>query len=838
VVQHEPRLTTYAPGQYPNVPRLTVALQYIPEPDQLVATGPETGLTLLTNEGTGLTAALALALMQLGQQVIVLSFGEDLVRKGAQTLPEGAREIVLADTRDETLRQIVAGLPAPVARFIYLHPHLRFPLGQLGMHFNREKSLLRAVFLLAKHLKAPLHSQAGTQRAAFLTVSRLDGALGVQNGGNVAPLGGALPGLTKSLRLEWPEVFCRAVDIAPEIPAEQSARLIISELYDADLCLPEAAWNAAGKRYTLVAEPVPAIGTAVLTSNIDQNSVFLVTGGARGVTAACVRDMAAQFKCTFILLGRSALSATEPDWAQGIDDTGELKRKAMEALLAKGEKPLPKTVQQLTGAVLADREIKANLDYIRAQGARVLYETGNVTDAEKLRALLDRVTAQTGKITGIVHGAGVLADKRIENKTEADFDAVFDVKIQGLLAVVQAVDIEAIRQVVLFSSVAGFYGNSGQTDYAMANEALNRIAHLFRKNHPNVHVVSINWGAWDAGMVSPELKKVFDAHGVSLVPSAEGPRAMIDQLSTALESQTQVILGGTLPMAKAVTDGPLTTYNIRRKLLESANPFLNHHVIQGHAVLPIINASTWMVQSATALYPGFYLQKAEKVKLFKGIVFDGKQTDDYLLTVKELEKNENHIRVQVNITSDAGLKLPVQHYQAVISLGAQPVAAPVMALPDIRHIKPFMADASSVYTDGTLFHGTDFQGVRQVLEINQSGTLLLCEHPGVSPERQGQFPVKQVNAFLTDVMYQGLLIWVRHFQGCACLPLRTEWVDVYAPLPFGRPFYVDLKVVQADEFAMEADITAFDAETGAVYMKSHRAGVTISRDLKWNSDAQ
>ncbi|HRI61635.1 MAG TPA: SDR family NAD(P)-dependent oxidoreductase, partial [Saprospiraceae bacterium] len=780
-----------------------------------------------------LTTALVQALQQRGHQVAVFTFGEDLVRKSAQVMPEGVLEILLPDTRDETLGQMIAQLPGSVARFIYLHPHLRFPLGQLGLHFNREKSLLKAAFLLAKHLKAPLHTPKDQQRPAFLTISRLDGALGTQNPGNVAPLGGSLPGLTKSLHLEWPGVFCRAVDMAPELPAEQAARLILGELYDADQCLTEVAWNATGLRYTLVAEPQSAPKTPVLQSTINKNSVFLVTGGARGVTAECVRHLAAQFKCTFVLLGRSGLQTAEPEWAHDIIDAGELKRKAMEALQAQGEKPLPKTIQRMTGAVTAQREIQANLDFIRAQGASVVYEAADVTDAVAIKTVLDRVTIQTGKITGIIHGAGVLADKRIENKTEADFDAVFDVKIQGLLAVTQAVDIEAIRHVVLFSSVAGFYGNVGQTDYAMANEALNRIAHLFRKNHPSVHVVSINWGAWDAGMVSPELKKVFEAHGVALVPSTEGPIALADQLSTAFEHQTQVILGGTLPMARALTDGPLTTYRIRRRLLESANPFLGHHVIQGHAVLPIINASTWMVQSAAALYPGFYLQKAEKVKLFKGIVFDGKQPDEYLLTVKELEKDDNRILVQVNITSDAGLKLPVQHFQSIVTLGAQPVAAPPETLPDIQHIQPVLADASVVYTDGTLFHGTDFQGVRQVLELNESGTLLLCEHPGIPPERQGQFPVKQVNAFLTDVMYQGLLIWVRRFNGCACLPLRTEWVDIYAPLPFGRPFYVDLKVVQSDDFAMEADITAFDAETGIVYMKSHRAGVTISRDLKW-----
>jgi hypothetical protein len=42
-----------------------------------------------------------------------------------------------------------------------------------------------------------------------------------------------------------------------------------------------------------------------------------------------------------------------------------------------------------------------------------------------------------------------------------------------------------------------------------------------------------------------------------------------------------------------------------------------------------------------------------------------------------------------------------------------------------------------------------------------------------------------------------------------------------------------LEVISADEFGMEADITAFDAETGRVYMKSHNARVTMSKELQW-----
>ena len=808
-------------------------MSYIPEPDQLeVKTTPE-ALTLITNEGGKTTIALCQALLDRGHQVKVLSFPESLLKKKTQVLPAAVEEIILPDISDDTIKRIISQIATPIANFIHLHPHLRFPLGNLGLQFEKEKNLLKSVFLLAKHLKAPLNTLAEQHRTAFLTVSRLDGALGTQNPGNVSPNGGGLFGLSKSLNIEWPKVFCRGVDIAPEINAAAVAEKIVQELYDADQSLTDTAHHKDGKRYRLWARAVDSIPTENLSASIHPNSVFLVTGGARGVTADCVKQMAKSFKCKFILLGRSELQQTEAKWAQGVQEVMMLKRKAMEALKAKGEKPLPKTVQRMVNKVLAQREIEENLAFIRSQGSEVFYQAVDVTDAQALKAAVNQISPQTGNITGIIHGAGRLADKLIQDKTEADFEAVYEVKVQGLLAAIQAVSIHDIQHVVLFSSVAGFYGNRGQTDYAIANEVLNKIAHLFHKNHPDVQVISINWGAWDAGMVSPALKKIFEAHHIPLVPTTEGPIAMVDQLSTNYSDQVQVILGATLPMLSAATDGPLTTYVIHRRLREESNPFLTHHVIQGNAVLPIVHASAWMAQTVVDLYPGFHLYKVEKAKLFKGIVFDGKQAENYQLRLKELEKSETHIRVQVMISSDSGAKLPTNHYQAVVNLMSKAPEAPIEQLPNLNQIIPLQQEASSIYTDGTLFHGKDFQGVKQVLELNEEGLLLLCEHQGVELARQGQFPVKAVNAFLTDIMYQGLLIWVRKYHGAACLPLRTEWSEVFESLPFGKAFYVSLKVLKSDEFDMEADLTAFDAESGQVYMKSHRAGVTISRDLKW-----
>ena len=62
--------------------------------------------------------------------------------------------------------------------------------------------------------------------------------------------------------------------------------------------------------------------------------VWLVSGGAKGVTAQCVIRLARQYHAKFILLGRSELAGAEPEWASGVTDAAELKRRIMTMLAA------------------------------------------------------------------------------------------------------------------------------------------------------------------------------------------------------------------------------------------------------------------------------------------------------------------------------------------------------------------------------------------------------------------------------------------------------------------------------------------------------------------------
>src|SRR5262249_1176630 len=142
----------------------------------------------------------------------------------------------------------------------------------------------------------------------------------------------------------------------------------------------------------------------------------------------------------------------------------------------RGIKLTPRELEQQVQRVLADREIRATLAAIEATGARVSYHAIDVRDSAELGVLLSHVRTNLGPITGLVHGAGVLADARLSRKTMAQFDHVFGTKVAGLRALLDATACDALKMILLFSSVAARGGNIGQGDYAMANEVLNQVA--------------------------------------------------------------------------------------------------------------------------------------------------------------------------------------------------------------------------------------------------------------------------------------------------------------------------------------------------------------------------
>lgn len=811
------------PTDFHGVPRKSIGLKFIPKVDLLLQDIKSLKPIIITDEGSDLTLAVRAKLESKGYTVKVLQFNGF---KKNTSIKDG---VTISEISDLHIKGAIDTLVASsdIGAFIYLHPHFSFIGHNFTQHFDAERALLKGVFLLAKHLQAPLNANSKTQRTAFMTVSRLDGKFGMGKRSDISIMGGGLSGLTKCMNLEWSPVFCRAVDVKPELAAQDIANHLFSELHDADVRYVDVAITEEG-RATYQVTTAAAHPTENYEQTVTENDIFLVAGGGRGVTATCIKEMNIAFKSKFILLGRSSLDFDLPAYAASDASPTSLKKSILEEMKSSGEKVSIKQLNSTFNKYIAKKEIEETIAHIKAHGGDAIYVAGDVTNLTIKPELL-KIEKQWGKITGIIHGAGRLADKLIQDKTEQIFDDVTSVKLDGLLELLKMVNINELRHLIMFSSVAGFYGNLGQSDYAMANEILSTAAHLFSTNHPNTKVTAINWGAWEGGMVSPELQKMFEEAGVSLVNHPGGAARFVQELNGAYHDQPQVIIGGTLPAGISDISGELKTYTIHRHLRLSDNSFLKDHVIQGNSVLPMVNATAWMSDSCVKLFPDYKLARIEDVKLFKGIVFDGNEKEDYFTEVKEKSKTADHIVCDVTVYSK-GVKLPLNHYRSIITLSRKRTKKPKFktTTSEIHKI-----DGATFYKDGSLFQGPFYQGIEAVLAVDEHHILLKCKAPAVSFEDQGQFPSTSLNAFFLDIQYQGMILWVQKYHnGANSLPLQTIKGLVYGEIPANKSFYVYMKIQENSATKMIADITVYDSY-GDVYLFTEGAGLTVSKELTW-----
>jgi NAD(P)-dependent dehydrogenase (short-subunit alcohol dehydrogenase family) len=811
----------------PALARRLVEVQALPDPDSLMLNPSAHPLCLMAGDGSGVGAPLARLLSERGWKVVMLTSARDA---GADAPPsDGIERIVLAP-EDEQAEQVrsLQERHGPLGAFIHLHPVL--PPGAAAHSFisAADREPIEQVFLLLRHLSSPLQRAAGAGgRGAVVLVARLDGALGLDGNGAFRPASGALFGLGKTLRQEWPQVFCRAVDLDPEIAAEPAARHILAELHDPDIALAETGYGRQG-RVTLVAVPARVSALPAVPAAIRPESVFVVSGGGRGITARCAVAMAALYRCRFVLLGRSGLEAV-PEWAWGADEAA-LKRRLLDEATTRGEKLSPPALESACRELAARREIQSTLRAIERTGGQALYACADVTDAEAVKAAVTSAAIQLGPVTGVVHGAGSLADKRLEKKTARDFAAVYGPKVDGLSNLLAAVPPEQLEYLVLFSSVAACFGNLGQADYALANEVLNKAAHRIQKLFPACRVLALNWGPWDGGMVSAELKRSFERQQIAVIPPQAGVKAFLAELATADRLPLQRIIGSPLVQPPVQIAPAARRVRIERQLNLAANPFLPDHAIAGKPVLPFTCAFAWIAAACEQLCPGYTAYCYEEARVLKGIVFDGERDHACTLELEELPAPaEGRLQFLAKVSSQGSRGKAVFHYACRVTLARQWPDGDIP--PDGPPPTQTGVDANPFYASGVLFHGPCFQGIEQLLAIDADGLTLRCQLPPIARRLQGQFPVRFHNPFVVDVQLQGMLIWTHRFCRKGCLPTRLQRYEQFAPLPFGEPFSVRLQVRTRSANSVTVDLMA-QAADGRVLNRLQGLQGTLSERLQ------
>ena len=405
-----------------------------------------------------------------------------------------------------------------------------------------------------------------------------------------------------------------------------------------------------------------------------------------------------------LLLGRSR-ATPEPTWSAGAEGAA-LKGLIAKRITASGEKATPRGVEAVYREVTGSREIQANLDRLRATGATVEYLVVDITDAAAVRTALARYAA---RVTGVVHGAGVLADRLIADKTGDEIDRVLGTKIVGLGNVLDALRGSAdLRHLVFFSrSPDSSATGASRTTPSPTRRSTSRGAAQAGTPLGPRDLRQLGCAGRRDGHRRPA--QMFASRGVALVPVATGAGMFAEQFTAARGQDTVVVAGPLTPLSAPPADGSpaAPTLLVDRTLADiSADPLLADHTIGGKRVLPATAALGALVNT-TERVTGRPVTEVSAFKVFKGLVLDAAQGEGADASRLRLfiepgpATRPNAIEVLASAVDDAGRSRP--SYGASLSTDVTPAPADRADLARAARAVN-RTDAAPLYRDGTLFH--------------------------------------------------------------------------------------------------------------------------------------
>lgn len=356
--------------------------------------------------------------------------------------------------------------------------------------------------------------------------------------------GAGLRGLWRTIAREYPQTSARLVEMDRDATAEALAAQLVEEIVSPDREPVILRPNGSRRRITPVETALGALATSgagpagdgaaeIQALGLDRDSVVVLVGGARGITAHLAETLATACRCRVELVGRTPL----PDGPEPAATAAARDRTALRAALIAGGLSAPAEIEHEAGRILAGREVSATLARIDALGSVVRYHSLDVQNSEALHRLLKGIHAEHGRIDAVFYAAGVIEDKLIADKDPASFARVFATKADGARTLIAGLDDlpERPRYTILFGSIAAVFGNRGQCDYASANDALEAVGADWSAR-TGAHCLTVHWGPWapsaeHGGMVTPELVQAYGKRGIGLIDPEEGVLALLRELA-------------------------------------------------------------------------------------------------------------------------------------------------------------------------------------------------------------------------------------------------------------------------------------------------------------------
>ena len=304
-------------------------------------------------------------------------------------------------------------------------------------------------------------------------------------------MGGAVTGFAKAYARERVDALVKTVDFAAGDETTVIAEQLVAETLN-DPGTIEIG-HAGGQRWTIALAERPAVEGGPERSLTSQ-SVFVITGAAGSIVSAITVDLA-RHGGTFHLLDLVAEpDPADPDLARSVTDRDGLKRDLAERIAARGERATPALVERELGCLERAKAAADTIEAIHRAGGTVQWHQVDLTDGAAVAAVLGEVRASHARVDVLLHAAGLEISHTLDTKPTREFDLVFDVKSDGWFNLLHGLGDTALGTAVVFSSIAGRFGNGGQTDYSAANDLLCKSISNFRNSSARRRVASPSTG--------------------------------------------------------------------------------------------------------------------------------------------------------------------------------------------------------------------------------------------------------------------------------------------------------------------------------------------------------
>ncbi|MGP9017725.1 SDR family NAD(P)-dependent oxidoreductase [Streptomyces sp. BR1] len=705
--------------------------------------------------------------------------------------------------------------------------------------------------LAAKAYYADL-GRAGAE-AGYFAATAVGGVLGLESDGSLDPLGGLTAGFVKSLDLELPDARAKVVDFT-DGDATAAATALIEEI-------------------TTVAEPTVEVGyvrgvrktVQVLPHEIehhplreplrlDPGSVVVFSGGSRGITYECAKEIARLKGVHIVILGRTRPADGTEEWMRLDDDAFEaLGREWFQRARAEGREITPVAARKEFAALANSRSLYRNLAELRSLNELTSYEICDVADEAQVAGAIGRIRARHGRIDGIVHAAGLESVATVPKKSLEHARNVVRVKADGAHHLWHAVRDDEPAFFCFFGSFLGRFGMDGQVDYTAGADLVSKLSALLARERPRTKVFTLCWTGWaEVGMAATEAVRHIqeEVRGLRYLSVEEGVQHFARELFHGGDDPEVLVFGEigknsyggqdasmdagrtavavpvgpdgsvrdriALPLIDAVDELSADRVRVRKRLDPGGDRYLGDHLVKGAGTFPGVLHIEAQAQTAGLLAPEYVLAGAESVEFLKFIRYLPNfpvelSLEAYPLTHHEIAGDGLH-RIATEIRSDLVtadgrvLETGRLHSRGTHLFAGEPLVPPE---PDhsiaqlLESEREFDLERFYERVRRQITFGPSFRQVRRVAAVGDVADGRLVSEIGVASGR-GLFssvatPRLRTLPVVIDNAWRSALVWAYHQLGIHVVPISVAAMRFYRNPLAGETVYADSTVTDSGQ---------------------------------------